>query len=344
MPASPMASRLLSSSEGDDSDPRGSPSSASSPPQVTPPSERIDDQPRRFSAPPLPDVEARPRTDSTVGELPRPTPRKARGSPLVRLHSCPSLAEAVSVKLVDRKEGQPLRVGTVLEENTSTAPRSAACARTTKWSTTRTSRTTSTVYWTTSWPGRSGASTTRRCRRRPRSFSARGPDGRAAQFDPHKSKMPKAASGIESRRRCGVEARWWGRSRMSTSTPSYERRKRRKKAHSDPRRTSLEERALRHVREDLGDGPRLGPNRADALAVFRRAAPTNSRCVMRPPFLLKTRVIRRARARLPGLPGPLRAREVVFSAHLCVFVSTPYKRSKDAIDARAKAGSGACAR
>ena len=41
--------------------------------------------------------------------MPRPTPRKARGSPLVRLHSCPSLAEAVSVKLVDRKEGQPLR-------------------------------------------------------------------------------------------------------------------------------------------------------------------------------------------------------------------------------------------
>ena len=27
----------------------------------------------------------------------------------LRLHSCPSLAEAVSVKLVDRKEGQPLR-------------------------------------------------------------------------------------------------------------------------------------------------------------------------------------------------------------------------------------------
>ena len=108
VPASPMASRLLSSSSGDDSDPRGSPSSASSPPQVTPPSERIDEQPRRFSAPPLPDVEARPRTDSTVGELPRPTPRRTRGSPLVRLHSCPSLAEAVSVKLVDRKEGQPL--------------------------------------------------------------------------------------------------------------------------------------------------------------------------------------------------------------------------------------------
>lgn len=108
VPASPMA-RLLSSSSGEDSDARGSPCSGSSLAQVTPPSERVDDAPRRFSAPPLPDVEARPRTDSTVGELPKPLPRRARGSPLVRLHSCPSLAEAVSVKLVDRREGQPLR-------------------------------------------------------------------------------------------------------------------------------------------------------------------------------------------------------------------------------------------
>ena len=57
--------------------------------------------------------------------------------------------------------------GTVRAASIWTGPRSVDCARTTKSSTTRTSRTTSTGSWTTSWPGRSGASTTRRCRRRP---------------------------------------------------------------------------------------------------------------------------------------------------------------------------------
>ena len=104
----------------------------------------------------------------------------------------------------------------------------------------------------------------------------------------------------------------------------------------------LEERALRHVRQDLGDGPRLGQAPRDALAVlgrerFHKLALRHAAAL----FAEDARDPPRARARLPRLPGPLRAREVVFSAHLCVFVSIEAveartRHSKDAIDARAK--------
>ncbi len=66
-------------------------------------------------------------------------------------------------------------------------------------------------------------------------------------------------------------------------------------------------------------------------------ASTNSHYVMRPPFLLKTRVIRRAPARACRASQVRSVPVRSFSRLTCVCLCQRHtKRSKDAIDARAK--------